>query len=357
MAGDGGMLGVLVRLRITMSDSVRVPRMSTTGTFEAVHAVELAVSDRNGFVENRHIGSAVVLNPDGDRLTSLGEPDAVVLPRSTLKPFQAIASLGAGAQLDDVQIAIATASHAGTAEHVAVVREVLARAGLSEDALLCPPALPADVDASAEVLRSGGTPAPAYMECSGKHAGMLAACVASGWSIRDYIDPQHPLQQHVKDVVERLTGEKVSHVAVDGCGAPVFAITLAGLARGVQRMAMSAQQSPFALYRTAATVYRCARENAWAISGRGRPDTVLMETIGGYAKAGADGAMTMSASDGTTVAVKVLGGSVPAARVAALGLLMSVGAVAPDTGALAMDRMGAVVTGGGAEVGRLRPVV
>jgi len=111
------------------------------------------------------------------------------------------------------------------------------------------------------------------------------------------------------------------------------------------------------LYRTAARVHRCARENAWAVSGRGRPDTVLMETIGGYAKAGADGVMTVSAADGTTVAVKVLGGSIPAARVAALGLLVSVGAVAPEVGANALERMDTVVTGGGVEVGRLRPVV
>ncbi|GAB3385735.1 asparaginase [Humibacter soli] len=340
-----------------MSESIRAARESAAGTFGIDSAVELAVVDRSGFVETRHAGSAVVLDPDGERQLSLGDVDAAILPRSTLKPFQAVASISAGARLEPEQIALATASHAGTARHVAVVRGILASVGLDESALRCPPAMPADRASRDEVIRSGGGPSAVYMECSGKHAGMLAACVANGWSLGEYTDPRHPLQQHVKDVVERLTGEKVSHVAVDGCGAPVFAITLAGLARGVQRMATASEQSPFALYRTAALVARSAREHPWAISGNGRPDTVLIERFGVYAKAGADGVMTIATADGTTTAVKVIDGSIPAARVAAVGLLARAGALEPSAVESVLDELGTAVLGGGVRVGRLRPVV
>jgi L-asparaginase II len=339
-----------------MSDPVRAPRL-VGGTFEVSGAVELAVAERSGFIENRHVGSALVLSPDGERMIALGSPEAPILPRSTLKPFQAVASIGAGARLDEEQTALAAASHAGTAAHVAVVRRMLTDVGLDENALLCPPALPADSDARSDVLGGGGRPSPIYMECSGKHAGMLSACVANGWTTADYTDARHPLQQHVKDVVERLTGEKVAHTAVDGCGAPVFAITLAGLARGVQRVATTSEQSPFALYRNAARVYRSAREHPWAISGPGRPDTVLMELLHCYAKAGADGVMTMATDDGTAVAVKVLDGNVRAARTAAVALLAKAGAITADVAQSALEAADTVVLGGGAPVGRLRPVV
>jgi L-asparaginase II len=340
-----------------MSESERGPRASATGTFDIESAVELAVVERSGFIETRHAGSAVVLGPEGDRMLSLGDPDAAILPRSALKPFQAVASISAGARLDIEQTALATASHAGTAAHVAVVRGILSSVGLDDAALLCPPALPADRTSRDDVIRSGASPSPVYMECSGKHAGMLAACVANGWSLGAYTDQRHPLQQHVKDVVERLTGEKVSHVAVDGCGAPVFAITLNGLARGVQRMATASEQSPFALYRTAALVARSAKENAWAISGAGRPDTVLIEKLGAYAKAGADGVMTMALPDGTTVAVKVIDGSISAARVAAVGLLAQVGAIDRTAADDVLGRLGTTVLGGGIPVGWLRPAM
>ena len=340
-----------------MSESISGGRASATGTFDIGSAVELAVVERSGFIETRHGGSAVVLGPDGERMLSLGDPDAPVLPRSTLKPFQAVASLSAGASLHGEQIAVATASHAGTAAHVAVVRGILASVGLDEAALLCPAALPADAASRDDVIRSGAGRAPVYMECSGKHAGMLAACVANGWSTAEYVDQRHPLQQHVKDVVERLTGEKVTHVAVDGCGAPVFAITLGGLARGVQRLTTASEQSPFALYRTAASVARSVREHPWAISGPGRPDTVLIERLGVYAKAGADGLMTMATADGTTAAVKVIDGSIAAARVAAVGVLARVGAIGAELVDGVLGEIGTAVLGGGVPVGRLRPSV
>jgi L-asparaginase II len=326
-------------------------------TFTPAQAAELVVADRSDFVETRHIGSLLVLGPDGERMLALGDPDSLILPRSTLKPFQTVASLGAGAPLDAIQTALATASHAGTPRHVEVVRGTLAQSGLTASALRCPPALPADRESRDAVIRSGGSPEPIYMECSGKHAGMVAACVANGWDLDGYLNPRHPLQQHVKDVVERLVGEKIAHTAVDGCGAPVFAISLTGLTRGVQRMATASDQSPFALYRAAAVVFAGVMANRWALAGPGRPDTVLMERLGVYAKAGAAGVMTMATGNGTAVAVKVLDGSVTAARVAAVAALARVGAVPMDAANEVLAAIDTAVLGGGKPVGWLRPVV
>src|SRR6185312_16746421 len=107
-------------------------------------AVELAVVERSGFVESRHAGAAIVLAPDGTITATLGDTGSLILPRSSLKPLQALACLAAGAPLDGERLALATASHSGTDRHVAVVRDILDSAGLGEDALGCPPAWPGD---------------------------------------------------------------------------------------------------------------------------------------------------------------------------------------------------------------------
>ena len=109
-------------------------------TFAVTDAVELAVVERSGFVESRHSGSAIVLDPDGVVISSLGAVDSPILPRSSLKPMQALASVTAGATLEGPHLAIATASHSGTDRHVALVTDILNAAGVAEDALLCPPA-------------------------------------------------------------------------------------------------------------------------------------------------------------------------------------------------------------------------
>ncbi|MES1169178.1 MAG: asparaginase, partial [Leifsonia sp.] len=197
--------------------------------FTGQEAVELAVVERSGFVESRHLGSAIVLGPDGAVVRSLGAPDAPVFPRSSLKPFQAIAVMGAGVPLEGAAAVLATASHGGAPAHLSVVRGLLAQAQLTEDALQCPNDWPLDSAARDDAIRAGGTKRPLFMNCSGKHAAMLLACMVNGWPTESYLDPQHPMQQQVRDVVERLTGDKVVATGVDGCGAPVFAMALSTL--------------------------------------------------------------------------------------------------------------------------------
>jgi len=324
-------------------------------TLTAADAVELAVVERSGFVESRHSGAAIVLSPDGEVIRRLGNPDALFLPRSSLKPLQAVACITAGAELAGEQLALSTASHIGTDRHADVVREVLTAGGLTEDALACPPAWPGDTATRDEMVREHGQPARIRMNCSGKHAAMLRACVATGWPTDGYLEPSHPLQLHIREVVERLTGEKIAHTAVDGCGAPVHAITLAGLARGIHRIGTASERSPFALHRSAGTLVRAVKENPWTIEGPGKPDTIAIETLGVFAKGGAEGVMVMVAPDGSTVALKMLDGAGRAATIVAATLLARAGALAEADVASLAAALPLAVLGGGNDVGMIRP--
>ncbi|CAN5295186.1 asparaginase [soil metagenome] len=305
--------------------------------------VELAILSRSGLDESRHLGAAVVVSPDGSVLRALGDVDALVFGRSSLKFFQAIAVLRSGVSLAGAQLVLSTASHAGTAAHVDVVRSILERAVLDEGALQCPVDWPLD-----SASRSAASaPARITMNCSGKHAAFLLACVQNGWDTASYLDPEHPLQQRIRATVEEFTGEPVGHVGVDGCGAPVFATTLRGLATAVGRV--SSSRDPSAALLTAAVM-----AEPWAIDGPGRANTVVIEQLGLLTKGGAEGVIVMGAPDGTAVALKMLDGSARATSLVALGMLASVGAISREDA----DRVGALTTekvlGGGLPVGAIR---
>ncbi|WP_309065190.1 asparaginase [Microbacterium sp.] len=323
-------------------------------TLTVADAVELAVVERSGFVESRHAGAAVVLSPDGDVVARHGNAEALVLPRSSLKPLQAVAAVTAGAALEGEQLALGTASHTGTDRHVEVVREILAAGGLTEDDLGCPPAWPSDSATRRELVRDHADKSRLRMNCSGKHALMLRACVATGWATEGYLDPAHPLQVHIREVVERLTGEKIAHTAIDGCGAPVHAMSLTGLARGVHRIGSASERSPFALHRVAGTLVRAVREHPWTIAGPGAPDTVAIESLGVFAKHGAEGVMVMVAPNGTTVALKMLDGSGRAVTVVAATLLARAGALGDTQVAELEANLRLDILGGGEPVGRIR---
>ena len=327
------------------------------GTFSVADSVELAVVERNGFTESRHAGSAVVLSPEGEVLRTLGDVVTPIFPRSCLKPFQAVAVMTSGVTLRGEDAAIATASHSGTAAHVALVRRLLERESLPVSALGCPPAAPTDHAAREALMRSGGSRERVYMNCSGKHAAMLLACVANEWPLEGYLDPEHALQKRILDVVERFTGERPAATAVDGCGAPVHAISLTALARGIQKITTAASGSPFALYREAAALTEAVREHPWAVGGPGQPDTVAIERLGVFAKVGAEGVMVMTAPDGTTTAVKVLDGSSRASTIIALRLLAATGAVEHDAIDAVQTELDLWVMGGDRRVGEVRATV
>ncbi|MCT1364841.1 MULTISPECIES: asparaginase [Microbacterium] len=324
-------------------------------TLTVQDSVELAVVERSGFIESRHAGAAVVLSPEGEVVARHGNADALILPRSSLKPLQAVACLTAGAVLEGEQLALSTASHSGTDRHAEVVREMLTAGGLNEDDLACPPAWPSDSATRDEMVREHGQEARIRMNCSGKHAAMLRACVATGWPTDGYLDPSHPLQAHIRDVIARLTGEKMAHTAIDGCGAPVYALSLTGLARAIHRIGTASERSPFALHRVAGSLVKAVRENPWTIDGPGRPDTIAIERLGVFAKGGAEGVMVMVAPNGTTVALKMLDGGARASTIVAATLLARAGGLSDaDVTGLA-DSLPLTVLGGGANVGAIRP--
>ncbi|MGI6879871.1 asparaginase [Microbacterium sp. gxy059] len=332
--------------------------MTSASTFPASAAAELAVVERDGFIESRHVGSAIVLSPEGEIVASHGDPSALILPRSSLKPLLAVGCATAGAAFEGERLVLSTASHEGTDRHAAVVRQMLADVGLTEDALLCPPSWPGDAEARRAMIREGADKAPIRHNCSGKHAAMLTACRVNGWDTTTYTDPTHPLQVHLREVVERLTGSRIAGVAVDGCGAPVHAMSLEALARGIHRMGASSESSPFALHRVAGVLVRTVREHPWAIEGPGGDDTLTIERFGVFSKKGAEGVQVMIAPDGTTMALKMLDGSNRAGSLVGLALLARAGCLeVADVAAAAAERPGLRILGGGRPVGIIRAQV
>jgi L-asparaginase II len=196
---------------------------SSSSSSTAAATPVLAEVVRSGFVEGRHRGSLVVLAADGSVELALGDPSLPVFPRSSNKPMQAAAVLRAGLDMDGERLALAAASHSGEAFHLELVRKMLAGHGLTADELLTPADLPLDPVEAEAYLASGQVRDKVTMNCSGKHAAMLAVCAVNGWDRKDYLDPAHPLQQLVRTVVEDAAGEPVGAVGTDGCGAPLMA--------------------------------------------------------------------------------------------------------------------------------------
>jgi len=316
--------------------------------------VVLAEVIRSGFAESRHRGSVVVLGPDDRAVLRAGETTAEAFPRSANKPMQAVGMLSAGLDLEGKLLALAAASHSGEAFHVAGVREILAGAGLDETALRCPSALPLDEQALRQVLREGGDADRVHMNCSGKHAAMLAACAAAHWPTGSYLDPDHPLQRQIRRTVEHLSGEPVAAVGVDGCGAPLFALSLTGLARAFRTMVLA---EPGSAPRRVADAMRAYPD--WT-SGTHRPESALMEAVPGLLlKSGAEGVMAFALPGGHAAAIKIEDGAARALPAVTVALLRSLGVGAAD-GAddTALDRIASVpVLGGGRAVGHIQPVL
>lgn len=283
----------------------------------AADSVELAVLERSGEIESRHLGAAVLVDADGSILDSLGDPAALIYPRSAVKPLQATAVLGTGLPLEGEQLVLATASHAGTPAHIAVVERMLASAGLDENALQCPADWPLDKAARAAATPPAGPgPRTVTMNCSGKHASFLAASVHSGWSTADYLDPAHPMQRAVAATVSDYAGEHITYWGIDGCNAPTPVISLAGLARSFTRVVTSGSPLPAAIL-----------ADPWAIDGHGRENAVTIEETGVIAKLGAEGVLVLATTAGQTVAVKTLDGADRPRTLVGLEVLVRAGLV------------------------------
>jgi L-asparaginase II len=297
-------------------------------------------------VESRHFGTLVALAADGTVAVSLGDPAAPILPRSTTKPWQAVGCRSAGLVLSTAGTALSAGSHTGEDRHVAVVRAILAEAGLSEEDLRCVPDWPEDETTRHRLIRAGEGPSPVRMNCSGKHAAMLACSVVNGWSTEDYLSPDHPVQKEIRGRLEESAGP-VTHVAVDGCGAPLFSTTVHGLARAARGLVLAPPGSP---ERVVADAMRAEPEY---VGGAGHQNTEFMRLVPGtVCKGGAEGVLMAAAATGESVAMKVIDGSPRATTILALAVLDALGVAV--SAATPLARTESEVLGGGRSVGEIR---
>jgi L-asparaginase II len=323
--------------------SPAVPASSQTPVHTAGLA-ELATIIRSGVTESRHFGWLVALDADGDVAVELGGESEQVLPRSTTKPLQALACLLAGAELSDEELAVAAGSHTGEDTHVEAVHRILARAGLDESALGCPVDWPEDERTRERLIKTGNTRSRIRMNCSGKHAAMLLASAANGWDTTTYLEANHPLQDLVRTTVERTTGEFVEHVAVDGCGAPLFSTTVQGLARSFRALVTAPEGTP------ERRVADAMRAHAFYVGGHDHANSDTMTRLPGVlAKGGAEGVIGMSTSTGEAVAMKIVDGNPRATTLIALKVLEVLGVEVSHAGSL----LYLPILGGGKPVGEI----
>ena len=294
---------------------------------------------RNEMVESVHAGHLCILGSDGSPILSLGDVKSPIYPRSAVKSIQASAMVRAGLKVSPKELALICASHAGSSAHLDVARSILSAVGLEKRALKNTPDKPLDPIERA----AWGDKAPSSLaaNCSGKHAGMVATCKVNGWDLASYKDPAHPLQLAIKNEFENLSGEAITRIGVDGCGAPLFAISLTGLATGIRNLMLS--DDP-----VHQEVVNACRTNPVMVSGIGRLPTVLMEKVYGFfVKDGAEGVMVIGTRSGEVIVWKMSDGSQRGAMTLALASLSHLGVKVDG-----IERE--VVLGGGEVVGEIR---
>lgn len=256
---------------------------------------------RGNIVESKHFGHLVAIDSTGAPALIKGDPNALIYPRSAIKSIQASAMVRAGLDQEVRHLALICASHSGSRAHTEVALEILKTAGLTESALQCVPDRPIGV----QERKDWGDQEPTRlaMNCSGKHAGMLATCVTNNWPIENYLDPAHPLQIAIREELETLAGEKVAHISVDGCGAPLFLLSIGALARAFHNLAISADP----IHKKVIAACLAYPE---MVAGIGRGDTELMKQVPGlFMKVGAEGVQSAFYKDGSTVVFKVSDGA------------------------------------------------
>ncbi|MEX2424369.1 MAG: asparaginase [Acidimicrobiia bacterium] len=305
----------------------------------------LAVVERSGLDEAFHHGCVVAFDSDGRMMGRFGDIERPFYVRSSAKPFQATVAVELGADLPPEHLALACGSHDGMPVHVAIVRQILAEGGLDETALACPTDRPLSRSADRLWASRGSTkPDRIFHNCSGKHAAMLRACVAQGWDIDSYLDPDHPLQQAQLAMMRDVGALVDDTLGIDGCGAPVFRVTARSLARAFTRM----DTRRFGRVRTAMHRYPAL------VSGVGNVDAEIAVELDAVAKRGAEGLLAVAVAGRGSLVVRCWDGSDRAVAVAAGHALRRLGWIGEDT-PLA-NRLRREVRGGDEVVGSVRPV-
>ena len=291
--------------------------------------VPLAVTYRNDVLESVHHAAVVALNQDGTVAFTMGDANVGIFPRSSTKPLQAHAMVQSGLNLPDELLALVCASHDGRVMHLDGARRILQSVGLDEKALANTPDFPLDEKEAEQAMRQGMRRSSIFQNCSGKHSGMLATCMAAGWSTDGYLHFDHPLQQAISDGIPALAQDPVLGIGIDGCGAPAHVLSLIGLARSFRNMAIGeAGEAGLRIHRAMSTFPDM-------VGGPGRDVSLLMRGIPGLmAKDGAEGVFVAALSDGRAVALKVADGAnrprPPLMRAALRALGIDISQVRPD---------------------------
>ncbi|HKH10911.1 MAG TPA: asparaginase [Rubrobacter sp.] len=281
---------------------------------------------RGPTTESVHRGRLVFCDPAGNVLDATGDPEAHVFARSSAKPFQALPLVLSGAAdafgLADDELAVACASHNAEEPHLAAVRSLLEKAGLSERDLQSGAHPPMHAPEAERLVRAGEAPRPIHGNCSGKHAGMLAVCAHEGIDTGGYRNPDHPLQRRILHLISKVCGLRGDEALVTGddCGVPTFALPLRGLATGFARLA-TGEGLPDEVAGAAERLGRAMREHPFMVAGTGRFDTEVMGATDVVCKSGAEGVFAAGSAGGWGLAVKISDGGGRAVRPAAVAAL------------------------------------
>ena len=303
---------------------------------------------RGDVVESRHRVHVAVVDGTGRILQVAGGAQLRIYPRSALKPLQSAAMVSAGLALPSAELmAISASSHSGEPMHVSAVRRPLATVGLTEAELGNVVDWPSDEVARTAWIAGGGERTRVRMNCSGKHAAMLATCAAAGWPTSDYLSPAHPLQVWIRGWIDDLLGSgTLADTTTDGCGAPIWTLPLTSLAQAFATLGESDPDSAVGRVASAMTAYPAY------VGGSRRDVTSLMLAVPGLVvKDGAEGVYAAGLPDGRGVAIKIEDGAGRARPAAMAEVLTQVGVPAAE---LAFLRSWEHVLGGGRSIGGFR---
>lgn len=242
-----------------------------------------------------HRGSISIVNNEGKVIQYAGDPHYIAFTRSSAKPIQAIPGVRAGIiehyGLSEADIAVMVASHRGEEDHMGTLNEMLQKIGVDEQKLVCAPSLPLNQEATINILRHGGDRRRLYHNCSGKHLGALAYSQMKGYSLEDYADPQHPVQQEIVQTLAQLANLSQDDITigVDGCGFPVFALPLSALATAYMKLANPQLIQDQATATAVATITKVMNKHPRLVAGTGMMDSILLEDDNIVAKGGFKG--------------------------------------------------------------------
>ena len=298
--------------------------------------VPMAEIWRGPFLESIHTGHAIICNASGDIVQCWGDPDQVILPRSSSKMIQALPLIESGAaaaaNLTTDQLALTCASHNSAAIHTDRVSAWLENLGFTDDDLRCGAHDPKDTDAHHALIRAHQKPCQKHNNCSGKHTGFLTLNKHIGGG-PEYNDPNHPVQLSVREAFEDVTGIDSPGFGIDGCSAPNFATTMHGFARAMAFFAAASEDGASVRERAAATLVQAMTAFPELVAGEGRACTELMRAMGGRValKTGAEAVYIAIIPElKLGVAIKISDGTFRASECAIAAILVKLGVLEPN---------------------------